>query len=587
MKSFFKIVFGSMIGFILASIFFVILSIAIIAGLASTINSRDEVSINPNTILEIKLTGSIDERTTFNTNGFNYTGFEIDKHLGLADYINNIKKAKADKNINGILLNMQYMDAGMATIEALRNELIDFKKSGKLIFAYGEIMSQKTYYLSSVADKIYLNPKGILEFNGLSANITFIKGTLEMLGIEPQIFYCGKYKSATEPLRLDHMSDANKKQTTEYLQGIYKHIIKNISSSRQLSYQLVDSISVNALVRSAADAYKFKMVDGLKYYDEILVELNKKSKNTDPKKLFVSIDKYDDIFEKVMTVSKDKIAIVYANGDIVDGKGDNDNIGAEKYAELFRKIRADKTIKALVLRVNSPGGSALASDIMWRELTLLKKEKPVVVSMANYAASGGYYISCMADSIFAEANTITGSIGVFGILPCMEKLLKDKIGLTFDGVKTGKFSDFPNISRHLTPEEGKIIQTSIDTVYQNFLTCVAQGRKKTNAEIDTVAQGRVWLGSKAVEIGLVDKIGGLDMALSCAARLAKISNYKKDIYPKVDNDFKEMFYQLTEGKKEATIKTELGQFYNLYKNISYLKNTKGIQTRLPFDLSIN
>jgi protease-4 len=426
-----------------------------------------------------------------------------------------------------------------------------------------------------------------MEFSGMSVNIMFLKGTLDKLGIEPQIFYCGKFKSATEPLRLTKMSDANKLQTTEFITSFYQQFMKNIADSRKMSFDSLDHISKELLVRNPSSALKYGLVDGLKYYDEVLAELKKSSKTSEKNPLFVSIENYDNMSggEKLSS-SKNKIAVVYADGDIVDGKGDDDNIGSEKFAEMIRKIRQDEKVKALVLRVNSPGGSALASDIMWREIMLAKKKMPVIVSMGNYAASGGYYISCAADSIFAEPNTLTGSIGVFGILPCMEKFLEDKLGITHDGVKTGKYSDMPNLTRHFTEDEKHIIQAGVDSIYSDFLNRVAQGRHKTKAEIDSIAQGRVWSGEKAISIGLVDKLGDLDAAIACAVRAAKLKDFSVSNYPARDFGLKEILYKIGEDKKQTYIKTELGEYYQVFEQLQFIKKWTGIQARLPYNMDI-
>ncbi|MEY2829092.1 MAG: hypothetical protein RIQ33_950, partial [Bacteroidota bacterium] len=478
MKQFFKIVLGSMVGFIIAAGLFTILIVIIIAGIISSSKKSEQSAPQAHSVLTINLNKPIAERMDYSDINFSsISDLSTSKNLGLKELTANIRKAKNDEFISGIFIDTRMVESGWATLEALRRELIEFKKSKKFIIAYGEVMTQKSYYIASVADKVYLNPSGLMEFSGMSVNIMFLKGTLDKLGIEPQIFYCGKFKSATEPLRLTKMSDANRLQTTEFINSFYSHFMHNIADSRKMNYDSLDNISKELLVRNPASALKYGLVDGLKYYDEVLAELKKTSGTDEKNPKFVSIENYDNMSggEKFSS-SKNKIAVVYAEGDIVDGQGDDDNIGGEKFAEMIRKIRQDEKVKALVIRVNSPGGSALASDIMWREIMLAKKKMPVVISMGNYAASGGYYISCAADSIFAEPNTLTGSIGVFGILPCMENFLHDKLGITHDGVKTGKYSDMPNLTRHLNDDEKRIIQAGVDTIYSDFLNRVAQGR---------------------------------------------------------------------------------------------------------------
>ena len=589
MKQFFKIVLGSMVGFIIAACIFSVIILFIIAGIVAATKKTNVVNISSNSILQINLDRPIGERINYSEINFaSLSNLNASKYLGLKEITANIRKAKSDKNIAGIYLDAKFVQCGWATLEAIRKELIDFKSSGKFIIAYGEMMTQKSYYLASVADKIYLNPKGLMEFSGLSVNIAFFKNTLEKIGIEPQIFYCGKFKSATEPLRLTKMSDANRVQTTEFINSFYQHYMSKIAESRKMTYDEIDNISRNLLVRHPSDALKNKMVDGLKYYDEVLDEfkhLTGIAADKNPK--FVSIEDYDNVSIKyIENNSLNKIAVVYAEGEIVDGQGDEENIGGEKYAEMIRKIRQDKTIKALVLRVNSPGGSAFASEIIWREISLAKKTMPVVVSMGDYAASGGYYISCAADSIFAQPNTLTGSIGVFGIIPCFENFLNDKLGITHDGVKTGKYSDMPNVTRKLTDDEKTIIQAGVDSIYSDFLYRVATGRHHSKSEIDSIAQGRVWSGEKAISIGLVDKLGNIDDAVNCAKRLARINDAKLVNCPSFDFSWKEVLYQVGSNKRKSIIKEELGDFYNYYEQIQQIKKWNTIQARMPYRIEL-
>ena len=584
MKQFFKIVFGSMLGFMLAAFIFTLFMFLIIAGIVASAKKTDIDKPNPNSILVLSLNRPIAER--MNYSDIDFRNFNSSKNLGVKEIVSNIQAAKTDNLIKGIFIDARIVSAGWASIEAIRSALVDFRKSKKFIIAYGEMMTQKSYYVASVADKIYMNPSGLMEFAGMSVNLTFLKGTLDKLGIEPQIFYCGKFKSATEPLRLTKMSDANRIQTTEFINDFYHHFMQNIALSRNKSFEELDNISKNLLVRHPADALKYKMVDALKYYDEVLEELNKVSGNSKKNPLFVKMEDYDGNNSIPTKFSKEKIAVLFAEGDIVDGQGDDNNIGGEKFAEQIRKIRQDDKIKAMVIRVNSPGGSAFASDVIWREITLAKKKMPVVVSMGDYAASGGYYISCAADSIFAEPNTLTGSIGVFGILPCLENFLHDKLGITHDGVKTGNYSDMPNLTRHLTDDEKVIIQAGVDSIYSDFLNRVAKGRHKTKAEIDSIAQGRVWSGSKAIGIGLVDKLGNLQDAISCAQHLAKLKEYNVINYPTRDMKWQEVIYQLSEKKQTSMLKEQLGEYYNLFEQLQFIKKWQGVQARLPFGMDI-
>ncbi len=589
MKQFFKIVLGSMVGFFIAAGLFTVLMVVIIIGMVASGKKSSKTEAEEHSVLVLSLSKPIGERMNYSDiNISSLSHLNTAKNLGLKEIIANIRKAKNDEFISGIFIDARMVTAGWATLEAVRKELIDFKQSKKFVVAYGEMMTQKSYYVASAADKVYINPRGLMEFSGMSVNLMFLKGTLDKLGIEPQIFYCGKFKSATEPLRLTKMSDENRLQTTEFLNEFYQHFMSNIANSRGIALNQLDSISKNLLVRNPTDALKHKMVDGLKYYDEMLATLNQLSKGSEKNPKLLNIEDYDGMSggEKLPKISKNKIAVLYADGDIVDGQGEEDNIGGEKFADMIRKIRQDEKVKALVIRVNSPGGSAFASDVMWREIMLTKKKMPVVVSMGDYAASGGYYISCAADSIFAQPNTLTGSIGVFGILPCLENFLHDKLGITHDGVKTGKYSDMPNLSRHLTDDEKHIVQAGVDSIYSDFLSRVAEGRHRTKAEIDSIAQGRVWSGEKAISLGLVDKLGNIDDAIACANRMAKLKDYSVQNYPSRDFGWQEILFQMEQSKRQSAIKAELGEYYTVFQQLQFIKQWQGVQARLPFGMEI-
>jgi protease-4 len=433
------------------------------------------------------------------------------------------------------------MSAGQATTEEIRNALLDFKKSGKFIVAYSEVYTQRFYYLASVADKVYINPKGFIEFAGFDSKVTFLKGALDKLGIEAQIIKVGTYKSAVEPLVLTKMSDANRLQVTSYLGSLYDHFLTNISKSRGISKDSLFAYANEMRIKRPEDALKYKLVDGLKYKDELLDELkgrvgvNKKDKLNS-----VSLGDYSQSDDTTTEVSTNRIAVIYASGDIAGGESDDNSIGSETISAALRKARTDSKVKAVVLRVNSPGGSSLASDVIWREVSLTKKVKPIIVSMGDVAASGGYYISCAADSIFAQPNTITGSIGIFAVLPNMQKLFNDKLGITFDGVKTGQFADLGDNSRPLTPAERAIMQSMINNGYDDFTKAVAGGRHKTQRYIDSIGQGRVWTGTQALKIGLVDRLGNINDAVKSAAKMAKLKDYKLIAYPEQKSVFNKL-----------------------------------------------
>ena len=588
MKQFFKFVLATVVGLIITTVIIVFIIIGIIA------SSDDKtVDVEPNSVLKITFKTPIAERTPEKPlAGLGFLGLDEDKSLGLNDILANIKKAKTDDNIKGIFLDESYMSAGEATTEEIRNALIDFKKSGKFIVAYAEVYTQGFYYLASVADKVYVNPKGAFEFKGFSSQITFLKGALDKLGIEVQIIKVGTYKSAVEPYFLTKMSDANRLQVTSYLGSLYDHFLTGISEGRKISKDSLFNYANELKIREPEDALRYKLVDGLKYKDEILDELKQR----------VGINNKDDLKAIDLsdytksgagnndenTDSRNHIAVVYASGEIAGGDGDDNTIGSEGISAALRKVRLDKKVKAVVFRINSPGGSSVASDVIWREVMLTKKVKPIIVSMGDYAASGGYYIACAADSIIAEPNTITGSIGIFAILPNMQKLFNDKLGITFDGVKTGKYADMEGIDRPLSPEERAILQTQVDHGYNEFTKAVADGRHKTQDYINSIGQGRVWTGSQAIKIGLVDRLGNINDAVKCAAKAAKIKNYTLVTYPGQKSFFNKFGSGLSAEMKLHVLKSELGdnfKYYEQIKGVTQMMRTP--QARLPYDVVVN
>lgn len=593
MKQFFKFVFASMVGSLLTAGIIIIITFIFIGGLIAVAGSDKKVDVEPNSVLQLKFNYVITERTPHNPlAGLGFLGIDGDKSLGLNDILASIKKAKTDENIKGIFLDESLMSSGQATTEEIRNALIDFKKSGKFIIAYSEIYTQGFYYLASVADKVYLNPKGIFEFKGFNSQITFLKGALDKLGVTVQIIKVGTYKSAVEPFFLTKMSDASRLQVNSYLGSLYDHFLAGISQSRHLNKDSLFTIANELKIRLPEDALKFKLVDGLKYKDEILDELKKRT-GTATKDDLKSIEltdysssesKSDDKKE----VSKNRIAVVYASGDIVGGDGDDNAIGSERISKALRQARLDDKVKAVVLRVNSPGGSSLASDVIWREVILTKKVKPVIVSMGDLAASGGYYIACAADSIIAEPNTITGSIGIFAILPDMQKLFNEKLGITFDGVKTGKYADLGDMSRPLTAEERAILQNQVNQGYDWFTKAVADGRHKTQAYINSIGQGRVWTGEQAVKIGLVDRLGNINDAIKSAAKKANIKKYRLVAYPEQKSFLNKFGLGVNAEIKAHFLKSELGENFKYYQQLKGLTQMmRTPQARIPYDIEIN
>jgi protease-4 len=583
MKSFFKIFFASLLSLIIFSLILFFLFAGWIAGLAS----REKTRVEPGSVLVLDLSQHFKEQEVDNPFS-TFSGNDEMDVPGLYDVVRLINKAKDDKNIKGIYINADANSNGFASNEEIRNALTDFKTSKKFILAHGDVISQKAYDVANVADKIYLNPTGFLEWIGFNVDYVFLKGTLDKLEIQPQIFYAGKFKSATEPFRTDRMTPENKLQTTVWLNDLYNHFLEKASSARNIDTATLHQLANDGKIQTARDALDNKLVDGLKYDDQVKDEIkNKLALGKYDKINFISINKYAKTggFKKS---GNEKIALIYAEGDIVDGNNDQQGvIAGENYMKLIRKARLDKTIKAIVFRVNSGGGSALASENIWRELSLAKQDKPVVVSFGDVAASGGYYISCVADSIFAEPNTITGSIGVFGIIPNMEAFVKNKLGITFDGVKTAQYAD-AGVLHPLNENEKKMVQHSIEITYEQFKKRVADGRKKDTAYIDSIAQGRVWSGDNAIKIGLVDRFGGLQDAVNCAARLAKITDYRLREFPVPQNIFDRIFGSSSDNYS-AKMKTELGdENFRIYQEMLRIRQmTNTTQARLPFQFFIH
>ena len=583
MKSFFKTFFAAL----LALIIFSFLGFFILIGIAAAFSTDEKVAIAQNSVLVI------DASETFLEQSKNDPFSELmnkknGKQPSLSELIGLLNYAKKDSSIKGIYIKCAENPNGYAATEEIRKALIDFKKSNKFIVAYAETISQKGYMMANVADQIYTHPQGGMEWSGFNYETMFLKGLIDKLEIEPQIFYAGKFKSATEPFRYTQMSEANKLQTGIWLNSIYNNFIQGAAEMRNLNADSIKAFANEGKVQNAKDALKYKLVDGLIYDDQLKKIISKKLRLVDETKIsFVSINNYAESIALRGTGSG-KIAVIYADGDVVMGKGQNEAIASDDYRVLIQKIRNDKSIDAVVLRVNSPGGSALASDIIWREIDLLKKEKPVVVSMGDLAASGGYYIACGADSIFADANTITGSIGVFSVIPNAEKFLKNKVGITFDRVKTGQYADAPSATRALTITEQRFLQAGVDSVYHTFKSRVAAGRQKSVDYIDSIAQGRVWTGADAIKVGLVDKIGTLNDALASAAKMAKLKGYSIKSYPESRSFIEEFFEGYKNEVKTKAMQQEIGiEQWQVLQQLKSIKQIMGQpQARLPiFELN--
>ncbi len=583
MGSFLKMFFAALLAFVVTGLILIFVFAGIIAGITSSKKSET----GSKALLVLDLSQQFHEQKQDNPLADLGTDDQYDVP-GLYDVIRLLNHAKSDSSVKGIYIKCGANNNGFATSEEIRSALLDFKKSGKFIYAYGDVIPQKAYYVANVADKIYCNPQGGVDWKGFSIEETFLKEALNKLEIEPQIFYAGKFKSATEPLREEKMTDANRIQLTELLNELYERLLTSTALERDLDTATLRKCVNEHLIKFASDALQYKLVDGLKYDDQLKNEMKDKLKIDKYDMInFVAIGKYESSVNFKKSGSS-KIALIYAEGDIVDGKGNNDQIGGSTYRGYIRKARLDKDIKAIVLRINSGGGSSMASENMWREITIARKEKPVIISFGDVAASGGYYMSCNADSIFAEPNTITGSIGVFTILPNMQKFFKNKLGITFDGVKTAPDADELSISKPLTDMQKRYFQNDVDSIYHTFKFRVADGRKKDIGYVDSIAQGRVWLGAKGLQLGLVDELGGLQNAIDCAARMAKVSDYRLTEYPEPKSFLDLLLGHYKKSVSMKAMKEELGEDgYRTYMSIKNLKDMVGkTQARLPFDFVI-
>ncbi|CAL2074990.1 signal peptide peptidase SppA [Tenacibaculum sp. 190524A02b] len=572
---------ASILGFFIA-LFLIFIFFALVASL---VGGGSKVIVEPNSILELDLTTSIKDYAPKDESPLAQALELTNNKLSLDQIMNAIDNAKEDENIKGISVKTLYVNAGMAQTQALRNKLEEFKESGKFVYAYGDFFDQKNYYLSSVADSVFMNPLGAIDFKGLNAEILYYKDFEDKLGVKMEVIRHGKYKSAVEPYLSNKMSDANREQTLSFLNSIWSEITDDISINRSISVTKLNEIADNSNGRNAELAVKNNLIDGSIYEDEYEVKLGKQvNKDFD----MVTIEDYIASGKgRKSSLSKNKIAVIYAQGQIFYGEGTDNIIGQGIINRAIRKAKKNKSVKAIVLRVNSPGGSALASELIWRELQLAKEEKPLVVSMGNVAASGGYYIASIADKIIAEPTTITGSIGVFGTVPNVSKLA-DKIGINAEQVSTNESANY-SLYEPMNKKFYEVTKEGVEQVYTTFLERVADGRNMTLEEADEVAQGRVWTGKEALENGLVDSLGSLEDAINIAADLAEIEDYRIRSYPNYKKDLKETLKlsPFSKTTKEEMVKEVLGdESYEMYKVISQFKNLKGIQARMPYVFEI-
>lgn len=580
MKQFLKFTLATIVGIFLASI----LSMLVLFGIAGALGSSSEkvTEVSENSVYQLNLEGALVDRSEenpFSGAVAEALGQNEQKVIGLDDVLSNIKKAKNNENIKGIYLKGGMLMGGFASMKEIRDALVDFKKSGKFVVAYADNYMQKNYYLASVADKVLVNPQGMVELKGLSAELMFFKNTLDKLGIEMQVVKVGTYKSAVEPYINTKMSDANREQVSVFLGSIWKNMVGEISKSRKITPEMLNAYADEMMMFQPTEKSKaYNLVDSLVYADEVDSIIGKYVKD------FKIVDHSamcnvaeDEKFEK------DKVGIIYAVGGI--DSGDNEGINSTKLVETINDVAKDSTVKAVVLRVSSPGGSAYGSEQIWRALTQLKAKKTLVVSMGDYAASGGYYISCMADQIVAQPNTITGSIGIFGLIPNIEGL-NNKLGFSYDGVKTNKMSDAISVNRKFTPAERDMMQTYVNRGYELFVKRCADGRKKTADQIKAIAEGRVWTGEDALKIGLVDKMGSLDDALKIAVKKAKLKSYMVKEFPVKEDFFAKLMKDFDTSLETRILKSQLGDDYKLLKKVQELKQINGIQARMPYEFDV-
>ena len=591
---FLKVVLAAFIGTLIALLINFFIKVGVISSMISSFTKSEAketaATVKPNSVLYMKLNYEIPDRSTDDGfPSFDFNSLETVESTGMNVILRNIDNAKTDPNIKGIYLDLSSIPTSTATLQEIRDKLIEFKESGKFIVSYAETYSQSAYYIASIADKVYLNPEGALDLHGMASQVMFYKHLLDKLDIEMQIVRGpnNRFKSAVEPYFLDKMSEANREQMDKLLGSVWGQILTGISTSRNISVEQLNNIADSlTTIFDAEKAMQYGLVDNLYYKDQMLDELKTLTGSTKGVNA-VGNEKYAKSY-KDKNASKNEVAIIYASGQIFDGKGSEANIYSENLSKTIRKAREDNSVKAIVLRVNSPGGSAVASAIIGRELDLTKEVKPVIVSMGNYAASGGYWISANADYIFADPTTLTGSIGVFGTFPNAQGFLNDKIGLTFDVVKTNENADFGNFTQPLTAYQYGKLQENVVKTYDQFTKRVAEGRNLRQTYVDSIGQGRVWAGVDAIELGLVDQLGNLEDAIAYAAEKADIANdYKVVEMPKQKDFFAKIMEQMNGSDKlDDAMRQKLGVYYHYYEGLENLNKNTGIQARMPFDMVI-
>ncbi len=589
MKTFLKMTLATVTGLILTGILFFVIMLASLSALVASGNKP--VDIPGKSVLVLKTGTPIPDRTSSNPfASFDPMSLKLTQTAGLNDILANLKKAADDEDISGVLIEHGLIPSGWATADEIQKALTEFKKSGKFVYSYSDyILMQESYFISTAADEVWLSPTSMFYFQGLAAEVTFYNKALEKLGIDVQVIRHGKFKGAVEPFMLDKMSNENRLQITQYIGSIWNHVVKVISETRGITEERVmevaDSLSGYDLIRMTREGF----IDGTIYRDQLEDSIRSAADIDEGKKInYVSMTKYSKVPVKEQHLAgKAKIAVVYAEGNIVRGEGDDINIGGTKYAEELRKIRRDTTIKAVVFRVNSRGGDAIASDIIWREVELTSKVKPVVVSMGNYAASGGYYISAAADKIIASPVTVTGSIGVFGLIPNASMFLEKKLGINTEVVKTNDHADAPSLTRGLSPYERNALQANVERTYNTFTGVVAEGRGMSQSSVDSIGQGRVWSGSDASVIGLVDSFGGLNDAVIEAARMAGLEEYRTVERPEAVDFYTALIKDMTGEMRLRIIRNELGEASKYYFDLREMLASEGVQALMPYFIEIH
>jgi protease-4 len=590
-RKFWRIVFGTMVGFFFSCIIVSILSMFMFAAMIASMGSTSTVNVKDNSILKLDLQKNISEQSE--ENPFDMFGDEFSQYyqssIGLDDILACIKSAAKDPKIKGIYINSSSVGAAPATLKEIHDALVEFKASGKFIYAYADSYAQGGYYLSSVADKVTMSTTGLIQFKGIALQVMFYKGLIDKLNVDIQVIRHGKFKSAVEPYMTDKMSDANREQMTLLANTLWNTMVEDIAASRKLNTEEVNNIADGMFIGTAAKAVESKLIDKACYKSDVVQDLKKLVNVENDKDLNITtLAEYTKALKAENNTAKDEIAIVYAVGEIRGGKSGSDIMGSETMVKLIKEAYTSDNVKAIVLRVNSPGGDGTASDIIWHEIEQAKKAgKIVVTSMGDYAASGGYYISCNSNYIIAQPNTLTGSIGVFGVVPSFQRALKNKLGVTVDGVSTNKHSDAGGTMRPMNAEELAVYQEFIDDFYGVFTQRVADGRGMEQSAVDEIGQGRVWAGSDALKIGLVDALGNIDDAVAKAAELAKLENFKISYYPK-KKDFwtKLMEKSSSDNNVQTFIKQELGDQYYIYQGLNQLKRAEGVQAMMPMQISI-